>query len=86
METLSDTREPRTGDDVEWLQAAIDRLDDEYKFPLLLVSMEGLTTEEAAAVLKIPRGTVLSRLHRAREKIRQTCKTETFSPVPRAES
>jgi RNA polymerase sigma-70 factor (ECF subfamily) len=81
VEDLTDARErgPGPDPDVEWLQAAINSLDDEHKFPLLLVSMEGLTTDEAATILKIPRGTVLSRLHRAREKIRNAAARESTS-------
>ncbi len=52
------------------VQLAIQQLDDEHKFPLLLVSMEGMTTEAAGEVLGIPKGTILSRLHRARQKLR----------------
>ena len=52
------------------IQESIARLDDKFKLPLLLVAMEGLSVEEAADVLAIPRGTVLSRLHRGREKLR----------------
>ena len=53
------------------VQAAIEELDENHKLPLLLVSMEGMSVEEAAEALGIPRGTVLSRLHRAREKLKQ---------------
>ncbi len=51
-------------------QEALSHLDDSHKLPLLLVSMEGLSVEAAAEVLGVPRGTVLSRLHRGREKLK----------------
>ena len=35
-----------------------------------LVDIAGLTYEEAAAVLEIPQGTVMSRLHRGRKRVR----------------
>lgn len=53
------------------VQSAIEQLDENHKLPLLLVSMEGMSVEQAAAALGIPRGTVLSRLHRAREKLKR---------------
>jgi RNA polymerase sigma-70 factor (ECF subfamily) len=59
------------GDIRESVQQAIHQLDDDHKLPLLLVAMEGWSTEEASEMLGIPRGTVLSRLHRGRERLRQ---------------
>lgn len=53
------------------VQAAIAKLDTKHRMPVLLVSMEGLSVDEAAAVLEIPRGTVLSRLHRGRQKLKE---------------
>jgi len=55
----------------EVVQSAIEELDENHKLPLLLVSMEGMSVEQTAEALGIPRGTVLSRLHRAREKLKR---------------
>jgi RNA polymerase sigma-70 factor (ECF subfamily) len=44
----------------------IDRLPDSQRAVLLLVSVDGLSYKEAAAVLEVPIGTVMSRLARAR--------------------
>ncbi len=52
------------------LQVALDALDDNLKVPLLMVLQEGLTCREAADELDIPLGTVLSRIHRARQRLR----------------
>ena len=67
-------REPTTtggncpvADDV---QEAVRQLDENQRMAILLVSMEGWSVEEAAELLSVPRGTVLSRLHRARERLR----------------
>ena len=46
------------------------RLSAEHREVLLLVAIEGLQYEEAAAILKVPLGTVRSRLSRARQALR----------------
>ena len=51
------------------VMGAIDRLPAEQREVLLLVVMEEFTYGEAAEVLGLPIGTVMSRLARAREKI-----------------
>jgi len=58
------------------LQAALNELDDSMKTPLLMVFQEGMTCREAAEALDVPLGTVLSRIHRARQKIRSFFETE----------
>jgi RNA polymerase sigma-70 factor (ECF subfamily) len=52
------------------LDRAILRLPDEQRAVLLLVALEDMSYEEAARTLEIPIGTVMSRLSRAREKLR----------------
>ena len=47
------------------------KLPDEQRAVLLLVAVEDLTYAEAARVLNIPIGTVMSRLSRARERLQQ---------------
>ena len=51
--------------------AGLDLLPEEQRSVLLLVAVEDLSYEEAAQVLQVPIGTVMSRLSRAREKMRQ---------------
>lgn len=53
------------------LLRALDGLSEEQRSVLLLVSVEDLTYAEVAQVLGIPIGTVMSRLSRARERLRQ---------------
>lgn len=49
---------------------AIDTLPLEQKEALLLIALEGLPYQEAADILKIPLGTLMSRLGRARSALR----------------
>ena len=49
---------------------ALSRLPGEQRAVLLLVGLEQFTYEEAARVLDIPLGTVMSRLSRGRERLR----------------
>jgi RNA polymerase sigma-70 factor, ECF subfamily len=55
----------------EQVQQALAELDEDQRLPILLVSMEGWSIEEAAETLGIPKGTVLSRLHRGRQKLKE---------------
>lgn len=64
------------------LQRAIEQLPCEYREVLLLVGVEQLRYEEAARVLNLPIGTVMSRLARARERLRVAMAGET-APVLR---
>ena len=42
-------------------------LPEKYRLPVVLLFMEGMTAAEAAQALRIPAGTVHSRVHRARQ-------------------
>ncbi len=53
------------------LHEEVARLPDRYREPVVLCYLEGLSTEAAALRIGCPRGTVLSRLSRARERLRQ---------------
>ncbi|MBI2844655.1 MAG: sigma-70 family RNA polymerase sigma factor [Armatimonadetes bacterium] len=50
----------------EAIKAAINSLPEDYQLVVGLVDLDGLSYEEASAVLKVPMGTVRSRLHRGR--------------------
>ncbi len=51
--------------------AAIDELPEDQRAVVTLVGIEELSYREAAEVLGIPAGTLMSRLHRARERLRE---------------
>ena len=80
MESLDGVAEPAVGvraRQEDQLQigevlAQVQRLPDELRSVLLLVTVEDLTYAEVATILAIPIGTVMSRLSRARERLRRT--------------
>ena len=52
------------------VKRAFDGLPDLYRVPFFLLSVEQLTCVEIGARLGVPKGTVMSRIHRARERLR----------------
>lgn len=54
----------------ERLQRALDRLSPEQREVLLFHDVEGYTLPEVAAAMDMPVGTLKSRLHRARDRLR----------------
>jgi RNA polymerase sigma-70 factor, ECF subfamily len=56
------------------LRSALDELTPEHRAVILLREVEGLGYEEISEVLQCPRGTVMSRLHYARNKLRSILK------------
>ena len=64
-EEVAATRAP-----APWIADALGRLSPRHLQVVQLVDVDGLTYDEAAAALGIPAGTVMSRLHRARHRMR----------------
>jgi RNA polymerase sigma factor (sigma-70 family) len=66
---------PAAEGDFEWrdlrpvLDEELNRLPEKLRAAVVLCYLEGLTTEQAARQLRCPKGTVLSRLSRARERL-----------------
>src|SRR5215813_9995371 len=54
----------------EEVLAELEKLPRDYRLPVVLVDVEGLTYKELAEALSIPIGTVMSRLHRGRKLLR----------------
>src|ERR1700677_3089991 len=65
-----------SSDDLLWrdlrpvLDEEINRLPEKYRAPFVLCHLQGHTNEEAAQLLGCPKGTILSRLSRGRERLR----------------
>ena len=54
---------------VEAMQQALDTLPEHHRAVILLRELEGLSYEEMARVLEVPKGTIMSRLFHARKKM-----------------
>lgn len=53
------------------IMQALRELPDEFRTAVYLVDVEGYPYKEVAAILGVPIGTVMSRIHRGRTKLRQ---------------
>lgn len=53
----------------EDIQKALGALRDDYRMVILLVDLEGFSYKEAAEILEVPVGTVMSRLYRGRRML-----------------
>ena len=61
------------------LREAIYRLEDDYREPLVLQVLMGYSTNEIAELMGLKQGAVLTRLHRARLKLKEEAASEEFS-------
>ena len=61
---------PRSGGRIETLKDALTRLEPVQRALITLYYVEGFSTREIGEIVGIPRGTVKSRLHNARNRIR----------------
>lgn len=53
------------------VESAVDALPEKFRSVVELVDIQGLSYQEAADTLGVPTGTIMSRLHRARTRIRK---------------
>ncbi len=67
----SDDQEPDSEMDRELLHNAINRLESDYREPLLLQVVGGFSGKEIAEILDLNNNTVMTRLFRARSKLKQ---------------
>jgi RNA polymerase sigma-70 factor (ECF subfamily) len=50
----------------------VNRLPDEFRIPLVMLAVDGLTIPEIAGILEIPEGTVKSRIFYARKRLKES--------------
>ena len=77
---------PRDRGEFADLTAAMSVLSAEHRHILLLVGIDGMSYRDIAEELGIPIGTVMSRLARARERLRSLLEGEPLDEVPNIES
>jgi RNA polymerase sigma-70 factor, ECF subfamily len=58
-------------EDIDRVRYALDRLSSEHRTVLSLFAIDGLSHQEIADILGVPKGTVWSRLHLARTRLRE---------------
>jgi RNA polymerase sigma-70 factor (ECF subfamily) len=54
----------------------VNRLPDEFRMPLVMLAVDGLTIPEIASILEIPEGTVKSRIFYARKRLKENLETK----------
>jgi RNA polymerase sigma factor (sigma-70 family) len=69
--------------DLQLLDEALHRLSEAHRDLLILHDMEGYSLPELKEILELPLGTLKSRLHRAREAMRQLLSREPFDAIRR---
>ena len=71
-DTMDPARQLMRKDQKQSVRRAVEELPLELREVIVLREMEGLSYKDIAAVAEIPLGTVMSRLSRARERLRQS--------------
>ena len=66
----------------EKIQEALEKIPEKHRAILLLRELDGLSYEELAQVLEIPKGTVMSRLFHARAKVQKLLSESLGIPLP----
>jgi RNA polymerase sigma factor (sigma-70 family) len=70
-DAMNPERQVLREDQTQSVRRAVEELPPELREVVVLREMEGLSYKEIAAIAEIPLGTVMSRLARARERLRQ---------------
>ena len=55
----------------DYINMAISKLEPDFRSVVILRTIQGYSTKEAAEILEVPIGTVLSRLSRAKEQLKE---------------
>ena len=66
-------------EDLNDMRTAIFALDDDYREPLVLQVLMGFSTNEIAEQMGLKQGAVLTRLHRARAKLKDVMENEAVN-------
>ena len=56
------------------VRQAVYALPEKYRLPVMLFYFEGMAVADIAKALDLPQGTVISQLHRGRERLREELK------------
>lgn len=64
------------------VQETIQNMDDDFRYPLLLCDVEDLSYDEIAQITGLPLNTVRSRIHRARQQLRNAIESEFGDKQP----
>ena len=70
-DVLSPEETAQAGIENEFIQQAINSLDDKFKEVIILRDIQDMDYEEIAEIMKLPLGTVKSRINRGREKLKE---------------
>lgn len=71
---------PHDQADILTLRAALAGLAPMYREPLVLQVLHGYSCDEIGAMLDLPRATVITRVYRARQKLRAVMETDDMRP------
>jgi len=76
--SITDTKSTSTEQEIEnhWLREKIAQMPEEYREPLVLQVIGGFSGEEIAQMLKLNKNTVMTRLFRARNQLKDDLDTE----------
>jgi len=78
--TPAETTAPQVSADGQLAMEALSELDETFRAPLTLFYMQDLSYREIAEILNVPIGTVMSRLARGREHLRERVEAGAKSP------
>lgn len=70
-DVLSPEETAQAGIENEFIQQAINSLDDKFKEVIILRDIQDMDYEEIAEIMQLPLGTVKSRINRGREKLKE---------------
>lgn len=70
LQSYEDEETPEYGDERVFVHKALQKMEPKFRSVIVLRLLDGYSTAETARILQIPQGTVLSRLARAQQKLK----------------